>query len=432
MKDRSSPVERRAATIEPSRESLEHLVDRVASAAAFRKSNRLRELLQFLCARALSDPGATTREQEIGVRMFGREAGYDTGQDAIVRVQASLLRKKLQEYFASDGQDEPIVIELPKGTYTPVFRSRESESNEVAQKSRGRRSWLRSHALLLTLLAAGALVAAWLVLKPSHFGGPASLGAQWGPAVDRLWSQMFANGQPTSIVISDLSLTLFQDRIQRQLSLNEYRNKEFNRLADDLLTDPAERTRWKDLMRQAASHTTDARLAALFSVFNATHNVTTEVVSARDFGVATLHSHNLILLGTLRANPWVELFENQLNFRTAFREAPMMSWFQNESPAPGESTLYSAVWQKRGYCRVAFLPNQRGSGNVLLVSGTEMASTEAGGQFISSERRIQALRSALKLTRRARFPYFEVLLKVDYVTSDNPTFEIVAHRVVKP
>ncbi len=364
--------------------------------------------------------------------MFGREAGYDTGQDAIVRVQASLLRKKLQEYFASDGQDEPIVIELPKGTYTPAFRSRESEPHEVApQGPQGRRSWPRRNALLLALVAAGALVAAWLLLKPSHLGGPACLGAQSGPTVDRLWAQMFANGRPTSIVISDSSLTLFQDRIQRQLNLNEYRNKEFNRLADDLLTDPAERTRWKDLMRQAASHTTDTRLAALFSVFNATHNVTTEIVSARDFGVASLQSHNLILLGTRRANPWLELFESQLNFRSTFREAPMMVWFQNESPAPGESALYNAVWQKRGYCRVAFLPNQRGSGNVLLISGTEMASSEAGGQFISSERRIQALRSALKLTGRARFPYFEVLLKVDYVTSDNPTFEIVAHRVVK-
>ena len=433
MKDVSS-AENRTATTGPPREALEALVDRVASDTAFRKSNRLRELLLFLCARALSDPCAATHEQEIGVRMFGREVGYDTGQDAIVRVQASLLRKKLQEYFASDGRDEPIVIEIPKGTYTPVFRSRESESLDVAlQESQGRRSWPRRPVLLLTLLAAGgvALVTAWAVLKPSHLGGPACLGAQSGPAVDRLWSQMFANGRPASIVISDPNLTSFQDRIQRQLGLNEYRNKEFSRLADELITDPEERRTWKTLMLQSFSHTTDTRLAALFSVFNAAHNVTTEIVSARDFGVASLQSHNLILLGTRRANPWVELFESQLNFRSAFREAPMMAWFQNESPLPGENALYSVVWQKRGYCRVAFLPNQRGGGNVLLISGTEMASTEPGGQFISSERWIQDLRSALKLTGTARFPYFEVLLKVDYVTSDNPTFEIIAHRVVK-
>jgi hypothetical protein len=109
----------------------------------------------------------------------------------------------------------------------------------------------------------------------------------------------------------------------------------------------------------------------------------------------------------------------------------MLSYFQNRSPLPGESATYAVQWTKQGYCRVAFLPSPSRSGNVLLVSGTDMPSSEAGGQFITSERWLQSLNSALGLSRSARFPYFEVLLRVDYMTWNTPKFELVAHRTLK-
>jgi hypothetical protein len=243
---------------------------------------------------------------------------------------------------------------------------------------------------------------------------------------------MFDNGRPTCIVLSDAVLGLFEDAIQHQLSVNEYRDKVFTRLSDDRLKDPVENARWKELVGAYFTHISDARLAAKFSVLNAGRNLPTEIVFAGDFGVTYLQSHNLILVGTRRTNPWVEMFEDQLNFRSVFRETPpMLSYFQNRSPLPGESKTYTVEWTKMGYCRVAFLPSPSRSGNVLLVSGTDMASSEAGGQFIGSERWIQVLRSALGLGPKARFPYFEVLLKVDYMTWNTPKFELAAHRTLK-
>jgi len=116
------------------------LLHRVAASQLFEKSNRLRELLLFVGERALLAPDAVIREQEIGVELLGRTAGYDTGQDTLVRVQASQLRKKLQQYFAEDGKAEPIVIDLPKGCYVPVFRVRDAP--EPAAAPRSRRAWL--------------------------------------------------------------------------------------------------------------------------------------------------------------------------------------------------------------------------------------------------------------------------------------------------
>jgi hypothetical protein len=417
---------------------MDPLVERVASCCAFRKSNRLRELFLFLCERNLSDPGGVIREQDIGVAVFGRQPDYDTAQDAIVRVHVSQLRKRLEQYFASEGRDEPIVIDIPKGAYAPVYHSREPEALPdhppellpLSMPPRGR----RRIAMLLALAAGVILLAAGLMWGPWHAGSPAhpARSVEPGATVDRLWYQMFDNGRPICIVLSDAMLGLFEDAIQHQLSVNEYRDKVFTRLSDERLKDPVENARWKELIGAYFTHISDARLAATFSVLNAGRSLPTEIVYAGDFGVTYLQSHNLILVGTRRTNPWVDMFEDQLNFRSAFRETlPMLSYFQNRSPLPGESAAYVVEWTKLGYCRVAFLPTPSRSGNVLLVSGTDMASSEAGGQFISSERWVQALRSALRLDPKARFPYFEVLLKVDYMTWNTPKFEIVAQRTLK-
>lgn len=103
-------------------ESDQSLVERVAGGTILRKSNRLRELLLFLCRRATSQPGTPIHEQEIGIEVFGRPPGYDTALETLVRVLVSQLRKKLQQHFASEGMDEPVVVEIPNGSYTPVFR----------------------------------------------------------------------------------------------------------------------------------------------------------------------------------------------------------------------------------------------------------------------------------------------------------------------
>jgi hypothetical protein len=411
-------------------ESRDALVDRVASSAAFQKSNRLRELLIFLCSRALAEPGAVVHEPEIGVGVFGRRPDYDTAQDTIVRVQVSQLRKKLQQYFETSGRDETTIIEIPKGGYTPVFLARAAEPEGVAVPS-GRPGLNGLTALFAVLAVAGFALAGWLWFRPARAVPLAPPLAEAGPTVDRLWRQLFDNGRRTCVVLSDVNLALFEDTIQQQLSLSEYRNREYARLLQERLTSSDEKQKAALSMAWYFTHISDANLAGAFSALNAVHGVPTDVVFARDFGVSYLQSHNVILLGTRRTNPWMELFEGQLNFRSAFRENPRLAYFENLSPLPGESATYPVNWARRGYCRVVFLPNPTRSGSILLVSGTDMQATAAGGQFISSERWLQALRSRLALAGTAPFPFFEVLLRADYMAVNTPKFEVVAHRLPK-
>ena len=78
---------------EPSRA----LLERIKASPDLSRSPRLRQLFVYLCEKGLAEPGASLSEEQIGVEVFGRSPGYDTGTDTIVRVQVSQLRKKLEE-----------------------------------------------------------------------------------------------------------------------------------------------------------------------------------------------------------------------------------------------------------------------------------------------------------------------------------------------
>src|SRR5579863_1617618 len=101
------------------------LVERVASSRYVNRSARLRDMLIYLADRVLDEEAGEIHEQEVGHRVFGRPSDYDTTSDNIVRVHASMLRKRLEQYFAAEGANEPLTVEIPKGNYAPVFHERE-------------------------------------------------------------------------------------------------------------------------------------------------------------------------------------------------------------------------------------------------------------------------------------------------------------------
>lgn len=102
------------------------LAQRAAAGSQLGSSPRLREFLLYIVDCALRDRPEEATEQQIGVHVFGRRPGYNSGDDSIVRSQARLLRMKLRAYFENEGAHETIVIEIPKGHYLPVFHDRDS------------------------------------------------------------------------------------------------------------------------------------------------------------------------------------------------------------------------------------------------------------------------------------------------------------------
>jgi adenylate cyclase len=97
-------------------------LDKILASAGFEHNDRLSSFLRFVVEQELSGKGDQLKESIIGVEVLGRRPDYDVRQDSAVRTEAGKLRARLLQYYAGDGVADPLVIEVPKGGYTPAFR----------------------------------------------------------------------------------------------------------------------------------------------------------------------------------------------------------------------------------------------------------------------------------------------------------------------
>jgi hypothetical protein len=111
----------------------------VLTSRQFARSIRLRQLLHFVVQRTLQGDLTSLKEYTIGVDVFGRKEAFDQRTDAIVRVQANRLRRKLKLYYATEGASHPIRITLPPGGFVPRFCQRKQMAtarNHVSRRVR--------------------------------------------------------------------------------------------------------------------------------------------------------------------------------------------------------------------------------------------------------------------------------------------------------
>src|SRR5437764_2978263 len=146
-------------------------IEKLLSSHALHGSESLCKLLRYLASHSLEHPGASPKEYQIATEVFGRQQGFDPHVDSTVRVQAGRLRTKLTEYYASEGADDPIMVELPEGTYALTFhprphgagRNHTTTSHEPPANSevngRTSRAWIIAVVALSVILASAVAVA---------------------------------------------------------------------------------------------------------------------------------------------------------------------------------------------------------------------------------------------------------------------------------
>lgn len=135
-------------------------LEKVLSSPGFSRNERLSKFLRFVVEQRLEGKEGELKESLVGIEVFGRVPGYDSRHDSIVRTEAAKLRVRLEKYYAGEGTGDPVVIELPKGGYTPLFR--QLEVAEIAAAGRagvawrlGKRVWLAiAMAAIVSILAA--------------------------------------------------------------------------------------------------------------------------------------------------------------------------------------------------------------------------------------------------------------------------------------
>jgi len=422
------------------------LVNRVVASNLIAKSARLRDLFLYLCSQALDESVDDIHELELGHRVFGRPEHYDTAADNIVRVHASLLRKRLAEYFQTEGENEPLTIEIPKGNYAPVFRKRDLvasagklvahsetpvflvpsvtlEAKEIQEepvsagfvpRDRSIAVWSAWGLGVLAVILA-SLCAFLLVRSKNQITQSASI---QGATVRQFWSGIFRQGSPTHVVLDDASLDFYQQVSGRSVSLTEY----FDRSYLHSIEDAAESAHLDpkavhSFLLKRQSNFADVNLVGRLSQTGDVFGGGTNLYFARDFSFRQLKSGNIILLGTRQSNPWIQALDSYLALRWKYDPA-LDSYYPVDSTAKAQdadkfrSTVDGAKTHD-GYASIAFLPNVSGTGNILVISGTGGAAIGAALDFLRDESSISQLRSRMGQTGTNAFPYFEALLKTE-------------------
>ena len=107
----------------PSEEAVQQQLAKVLTSPQFVNSPNLCNFLQFIVEKTLAGEAATIKGYTVATQVLGRKADFDPNLDPIVRIQAGRLRRALEKYYQKQGQKDPVIIDMPKGAYVPVFRS---------------------------------------------------------------------------------------------------------------------------------------------------------------------------------------------------------------------------------------------------------------------------------------------------------------------
>ncbi len=202
---------------------------------ALGRSPGLNRLFDYLaeCAKV----GMRPKEFEVAAAVFGRDADFDGGQDASVRVAVHRLRRKLDDFYAAAGRDEPARLTIPKGEYRMVVEARPAA---VAAPGFAWRRWaLGAVALVLALN-----VAAWAVFWSTHGSEHSLARAQ----ASQPWTPIVKGDAPTLLVLGDYYIfgeideTAGINRLVRQYSINSASD-----LDDWLMDNPKAMGKYRDL-----------------------------------------------------------------------------------------------------------------------------------------------------------------------------------------
>jgi TolB-like protein len=111
-----------------SRPAIEQQLKRILDSPDFDATNQQRAFLNFIISETLDGNSRDIKGYTVATQVFGRDENFDQAIDPIVSIQANKLRRSLERYYLLTGNMDPVYIEIPKGTYVPVFSKRETDS----------------------------------------------------------------------------------------------------------------------------------------------------------------------------------------------------------------------------------------------------------------------------------------------------------------
>lgn len=410
------------------------------------KSQRLKVLLFYICERSIQGRLEELKEQKLGEDVFGRGPGFSPKVDNIVRVEVRQLRKRLEEFFATEGKDEPIVLMIPRGAYCAVFLPRDSAAASPQTKPSLRRSAQPAEPFVMpipesvnprsfyspatTVLAGTTFLFLVLTIFLWHQNRglqtfQSSLGGNAAHALP--WSAILTPGHRTEIVLSDAYAGASRNLTGANISLEEYASLRYS--SGDSGRDLPPTARF--LLERHLIPVQDVGVAVGMARTALASGYPASVRSARDLRAQDFRTDDsFVLIGCAASNPWVSLFEKQADFSVEFDPAHQDMVCRNKRPRPGEAALYvpasTGPASADSYSAVSLLRNLNQEGHILLIAGTTGEATEAAGRFVTNQRLLSNALRRGGLDPAGPPSHFEALLRVKTMAGSPGDFDVIA------
>lgn len=407
----------------PEREQCLAQIEKLTVSHVLHGSESLCKLLRYLAKHALDHPGTSIKEYQIATEVFGRSDDFDPQLDSMVRVQAGRLRGKLAEYYSANGTDDPIVVELPKGTYVLAFHHRHAPGrphhlpvdSEGAAARAPDRKWLAATIALCVLLGMAAVAIAGLLLSRNSAQAGSGREGEVAPAAFRVFWNGFVSGQEEPWVI--FSNAAFVGRPETGMRYYDTGRDKGSFILDHY-TGVGEVLAVHELDRVFGLLHRQIRLkrGSLFSLDDAKNN-------------------NLIFIGSPSEN--LTLLELPGTQEFVFQRATSGprkgdQAIVNRHPQPGEAREYFAtpgnVPLTEDYAVVALVRGLNQGQAVLILAGTTTIGTQAAVEYVCRQSSVEELLLRLPVSQEGQLKPFEAVIRVKVTRGVPVGTELVALR----